>query len=57
MGRTYSTIGGRRMHIGHWWESQKGKRQLGRPRRKWADNTKMGLREIGWGAMGWTDLA
>jgi hypothetical protein len=25
-----------------------GKRPLGRPRRKWVDNIKMDLREIGW---------
>jgi hypothetical protein len=25
-----------------------GKRPLGRPRRRWVDNIKMGLREIGW---------
>jgi hypothetical protein len=26
---------------------------LGRPRRRWVDNIKMGLREIGWDGMGW----
>jgi hypothetical protein len=25
-----------------------GKRQLGRPRRRWVDNIRMDLREIGW---------
>jgi len=25
-----------------------GKRPLGRPRRRWKDNTRMDLREIGW---------
>jgi hypothetical protein len=34
-----------------------GKRPLGRPRRKWVDNIKMDLREIGWYGMGWIDLA
>jgi hypothetical protein len=24
------------------------RRQLGRPRRRWEDNTEMGLREMGW---------
>jgi hypothetical protein len=33
------------------------KRPLGRPRRKWMDNIKMNFREIGWGGMGWIDLA
>jgi hypothetical protein len=35
----------------------KGKRPLGRPRRRWEDNIKMDLREIGWGGMDWFDLA
>jgi hypothetical protein len=26
-----------------------GKKQLGRPRRRWEDNTKMDLQEAGWG--------
>jgi hypothetical protein len=35
-----------------------GKRPLGRPpRRKWVDNIKMDLREIGWDGMDWIDLA
>jgi hypothetical protein len=33
-----------------------GKRPLGRPRRKWEDNIKMDLREVGWD-MGWIELA
>jgi hypothetical protein len=45
------------MHIGHWWESQKEKRPLGRPRSRWVDNIKMDLREIGLDGMNWTDLA
>jgi hypothetical protein len=32
-----------------------GKRSLRRPRRRWVDNIKMDLREIGWGVMGWID--
>jgi hypothetical protein len=35
----------------------KGKRPLGRPRRRWVNNVKMDLREIGWGGMDWVDLA
>jgi hypothetical protein len=34
-----------------------GKRPLGRPRRRWVDNIKIDLREIGWDDMDWTDLA
>jgi hypothetical protein len=35
----------------------KGKRLLGRPRRRWVDDIKMDLREIGWDGMNWIDLA
>jgi hypothetical protein len=31
-----------------------GRRPLGRPRRRWEDNIKMDLQEMGWGA--WTGL-
>jgi hypothetical protein len=34
-----------------------GKSPLGRPKRRWVDNIKMGLREIGWDVMDWIDLA
>jgi hypothetical protein len=34
-----------------------GKIPLGRPRRRWVDNIKMDLREIGWGCTGLIDLA
>ena len=34
-----------------------GKRLLGRPRRRWEDNIKMDLQEVGCGGMGWIELA
>jgi hypothetical protein len=34
-----------------------GKRPLGRPRRRWVDNIKMDLGEVGWGDVDWIDLA
>jgi hypothetical protein len=34
-----------------------GKGPLGRPGRRWEDNIKMDLRDIGWGGMDWIDLA
>jgi hypothetical protein len=34
-----------------------GRRPLGRPRRRWEDNIKMDLREVGWGGMNWIELA
>jgi hypothetical protein len=34
-----------------------GGRPLGRPRRRWEDNIKTDLREIGWRGMDWIHLA
>jgi hypothetical protein len=34
-----------------------GRRPLGRSRRRWVDNIKKDLREIGWGGMDWIDQA
>jgi hypothetical protein len=34
-----------------------GKNPLGRPRRRWMDNIKMDLREIGWDGRDWIKLA
>jgi len=34
-----------------------GKRPLGKPGRKWEDNFKMDLREMGCGGMDWIDVA
>jgi hypothetical protein len=34
-----------------------GKRPLGRPRRRWVDNTRMDLGEVGWGDVDWIGLA
>jgi hypothetical protein len=34
-----------------------GKISLGRPRRRWKDNIKVDLQEVGCGNMDWTDLA
>jgi len=34
-----------------------GKRPLGRPRRRWKDNIKMDLQEVGCGVMDWIELA
>jgi hypothetical protein len=56
MGRVCSTNGemnANRTLVG----KPEGKRPLERPRRRWVDNIKMNLREIGWGGMNWIDLA
>jgi hypothetical protein len=34
-----------------------GKRRLGRPRRRWVDNIRMDLGEVGWGVVDWIGLA
>jgi hypothetical protein len=35
----------------------KGKRPLGRTRRRWVDNIRMDLVEVGWGDVDWIGLA
>jgi hypothetical protein len=34
-----------------------GKRPLGRPRRRWEDNIKLGLQDVGGGREDWMELA
>jgi hypothetical protein len=34
-----------------------GKRPLRRPRRRWVDNIKMDVRDIGWDGVDWFDMA
>jgi hypothetical protein len=48
MGRTCSAKGGKRHAYRILVENPKVKSQLRRPRRRWVDNIKMDLREIGW---------
>jgi hypothetical protein len=38
-------------------EKPEGKRPLGRPRRRWVDNIRMDLGEVGWGDVDWICLA
>jgi hypothetical protein len=58
MGRACSTNGGEeRNAYGILVGKPEGRRPLGRPRRRWMDNVKMDLREIGWDDMDWIDLA
>jgi hypothetical protein len=37
--------------------TSEGKRPLGRPRRRWKDNIKMDLQEVGGGGGDWMELA
>ena len=39
------------------WKGFEGKRPLGRPRRRWEDNNKMDLQEVGCGYMDWIEPA
>jgi hypothetical protein len=34
-----------------------GRRQIGGPRRRWEDNIKMDLQDVGWEGMDWIDMA
>jgi hypothetical protein len=45
------------MHTGFWCGNLKGKRPHGRPKRRWEDNIKMDLQEVGWVGVEWIDLA
>jgi hypothetical protein len=47
MGRACSTNGEKRNAYGILLGNPEGKRPLGRPRRRWVNNIKMHLREIG----------
>jgi hypothetical protein len=40
------------VYTGFWW----GKRPLGIPRRRWEDDIKMDLQEVGWRVNDWFDL-
>jgi hypothetical protein len=57
MGRARSTNGEKRnaykILVGY----PEGRRPLGRPTRRWVNNIKMVLREVGWDDMDWIDLA
>jgi hypothetical protein len=53
MGGPCSTNGGEEERVG----KPEGKRPLGRPRRKWVDNIRMDLGEVGWSDVDWIDLA
>jgi hypothetical protein len=57
MGRACSTNGENRSAYRILVGKPEGKRPLARKRRRWVDNIKMVLGEIGWDGMGWIDLA
>jgi hypothetical protein len=54
--RYVARMGRKDMHTGFWWERQK-EWPLGRLSRRWEDNIKMYVREIGWGGVDWSNVA
>ena len=57
MGVACSAYGGEERCIRVLVGKPEGKRSLGRPRRRWEDNIKMHLQEMGCGGMDWIELA
>jgi hypothetical protein len=49
MGRACGTYGERRRACRALMGKPEGRTPLGRPRRRWEDNIKVDLREVGWG--------
>jgi len=47
----------REAYSGFWCGKPEGKRPIGRPRRRWEDNFKMDLQEVGCGDIDWIELA
>jgi len=56
MGGACSAYGGGEGRVQSFGGKPEGK-PLGRPRRRWEDNIKMGLKEVGCGGMDWIELA
>jgi hypothetical protein len=52
MGEPCSTNGGEEERVDFWWEIP-----LRRPRRRWVDNIRMNLGEVGWGDGDWIGVA
>jgi hypothetical protein len=45
------------LYTGFWWGNLRGKSPPGRSRRRWEDNIKTDLQEVGCWGMEWIDLA
>jgi hypothetical protein len=57
MGGSCSTNGEKRHAYRLLVGKSEGKRPLGRPRRRWVDNIRIDLGEVGWGDEDWIGLA
>jgi hypothetical protein len=57
VGRACNTNGEKRNTYRILVGNPEGKRPLGRPRRRWVDNIKMDLSDVGWDSMDWIDMA
>jgi hypothetical protein len=57
MGGPCSTNGGEEECVYIIGGKSSGKEQIGRPRRRWVDNIRKDLREVGWGDVEWIDVA
>ena len=57
MGRACSTYSGEERRIQGFGGQPEGKRPLRRPRRRWEDDIKMDLLEVGYRGMEWIELA
>jgi len=56
IGGACSAYGGGERRVQGFSGKSGGKRPLGRPRRRWDDNIKMDLQEVGCGGMDWIEL-
>jgi hypothetical protein len=56
MGGSCSAYGGEERRSQGFGGEIRGKTPLGIPRRKWEDNIKMDLQEVGFGGMDWIEL-
>ena len=57
MGGACGAMGGGEGCTGFWWGNLREIDHWGRPRRRWEDNIKMDLQEVGWGCGEWMELA
>ena len=57
IGGPCSTYGGEERRTQALVGKPEGKSTLGRPRRRWQDNIKIDLQEVGFGGMDWIELA